>query len=296
MVPVDKVRARALERQAIEVDENLRKAIQDIQQGKSIHQVLAEAKVPKAEILKFFAESWRRWQSNVLQNTQAYTLEADVPQVQMADMNSHGSDTNLGNQGEKMLFNGLFKAMGAKAAEGGEEAEPLTAAELEGMAREAMDEWENFMGDMWSQVLDQQMVKEYQQRMSEIQTEVRRIIALAKSGAVGPEYVLIALAKVNVAKNGVLFTWLSKKAFGLNEEMTRASEALSGMDSGDPNYFATLQSVQGKTRDGGFQLTQVTNDMQKVMQNVASTMETVHGIMGEINRTRREIITKVAAR
>jgi len=299
MVPVDKVRARALERQAIEVDENLRKAIHDIQHGKNIYQVLADAKVPKAELHKFFADSWRQWQSQIIQNYQTISGEADVQPVQMTDMNTHSEGNELGGRGEKMLFDGFFGAKAAKvakAAEGGEEAAPLSEQELQGMAQGTLDEWENFMGDLWSQVLDQQMIREYQSRMSEIQSQVRKLISMAKAGIIGPEYVLIALAKVNVTKNGVLFGWLSKKAFTINEQMTRASEDLRGMSASDPGYFASLQDVQAKTREGGFQLNMVTNDMQKVMQNVSSTLETVHGIMGEINRTRREIITKIAAR
>lgn len=119
---------------------------------------------------------------------------------------------------------------------------------------------------------------------------------MAKAGVIGPEFVLIALAKVNLAKNGVIFSWLSKKAFGINEMMSRASEELYEMGAGDPSYFSTLQQVQAKTREGSFQMNIITGDMQKVMQNISTTLETVHGIMGEINRTRREIITKIAAR
>ena len=298
MAPVDKVRTRVLERKVVEVEENLRKAVLDIQKGKNIYQVLAEAKVPRADIHKFFVDRWRQWQSQIIQNYQTFSGEADVKPVQMSDFNNHNPGNLLGDQGEHMLFDGFFgaKAMSVKSTEGGEEAEPLTQQELEAMAQGTLEEWESFMGDLWSQVLDQQMVRDYQQRMGEIQAQVRKLIAMAKSGAVGIEYVLIALAKVNVAKNGVLFTWLTKKAFGINEQMMRASDELHGMSAADPNYFSTLQQTQAETREGGFQLGMITNDLQKVMQNVSSTMETVNGIMSEINRFRRELITKFAAR
>jgi hypothetical protein len=296
MAPVDKVRARAIERQAIEAEQNIQRAIRDIHSGENIWKVLARRDVPRAEIHKFFSDQWRQWQSRIIQNYQVTAGEASVKPVQPSDMLPHNSQNELGNQGEQLLRDGFMgKAM--KTSKGvGKEAAPLTLEELTGDARELLGEWDGFMGDLWSSVLDQQMVKDYESRMNEIQSEVRRIIALAKAGVVGPEFVLIALAKVNAAKNGVLFTWLTKKAYGLNEEMARASKELYEMDASDPAYFGTLQHVQAETREGGFQMNIITNDLQKVMQNVSSTMETVHGIMGEINRFRREVITKIAAR
>jgi hypothetical protein len=296
MAPVDKVRARAIERQAIEAEHNIQRAIRDIHAGENIWKVLARRDVPRAEIQKFFSDQWRQWQSRIIQNYQVFSGEANVKPISPSDMLPHNPQNELGSGGEQLLRNG-FMGKGMKASKGvGKEAAPMTADEITADAREILGEWDNFMGDLWSSVLDQQMVKDYESRMSEIQSEVRRIIALAKAGVVGPEFVLIALAKVNAAKNGVLFTWLTKKAYGLNEEMSRASKDLYEMDASDPAYFGTLQHVQAETREGGFQMNIITNDLQKVMQNVSSTMETVHGIMGEINRFRREVITKIAAR
>ncbi|MBN2250700.1 MAG: hypothetical protein JW724_01320, partial [Candidatus Altiarchaeota archaeon] len=145
------------------------------------------------------------------------------------EFNSSNPDNAFTKEESTLLLEGLMgtsKTAVVKSTEGSEEVEakPLSLTELEEMAQGTLDEWEGFMGDLWSQVLDAQMLKDYEARMGEIKQEVQRIITLAKEGKIGPEFVLIALAKVNVTKNGVLFSWLSKKAFGINEQMSRAAE------------------------------------------------------------------------
>lgn len=189
-----------------------------------------------------------------------------------------------------------FKFKATKATEGskglGEQEQPMTVEEIQQMGEGTLSEWQTFMDETWMSILDAQMMKDYQQRMSEVQAEARRIIALVKQGVIGPEFALIAMAKVNQTKNGCLMTWLGKKAFHVNESINKISEDLKKSGSYDPGTLAVAQS---KTRDGAFQLNLLVTDMQKIMQDSAGVLEQVHGIMGEMNRTRREIITKVSA-
>ncbi len=297
---VDKIRTPAVEPRALRVEEDLRKVIEDLRHG-NIHEVLAKTKIPKAEIHKFFSDQWRQWQSQIIQNYETYAAQGSIPEPVEMEFNSSNPDNAFTEAESTILLDGLLgtsKASVVKSAEGveGVEGQPLSLAELEQMAEGTLDEWESFMGDLWSQVLDAQMLKDYEARMSEIKQEVERLITLAKEGKIGPEFVLIALAKVNVTKNGVLFAWLGKKAFGINEQMSRAAEELQGMSATDADYFGTLQRVQAGTREGSFQLNIITGDMQKVMQDVSSTLESVHGMIGQINQTRREMITKLSAR
>ncbi len=309
---VDKVRSRALERQTIRMEEDLRKTIEDLRHG-NIHEVLAKAKIPKAEIHKFFAQQWSEWQSQIIQNYETYASEGSIPDPKTSDFNQTDSGNSFKPGDGALFLDGMFgtgkaavvskdaaavevegEGVDAELSEGAEG--PMTLDELEQAAEGTLDEWEGFMGEMWSTVLDAQMMRDYEARMSEIKAEVQRILALAKEGKIGVEFVLLALAKVNLTKNGVLFSYLGKKAAGLNEQINSASEELSNMSTSDPNYTATLTQTQAATREGTYQLNIVTGDMQKVMQNVASTLESVHGMMGEINRTRREMVTKLSAR
>ena len=270
----------------------------------NIYEVFAKSKDFKiSEFFDFFANQWKNWKGNVIQDSSvksewATCREADINEFPVhhrgatidTETGGHLTDEMMG----WLMGGGKFKAA-AVGAEGVPPGEEMSLAELEEMARGTLSEWDQFLDDTWGQIFDAQMMSDYRSRMAEIKREVQRIITLAKQGAVGPEFVLIALAKVNVAKNGVLMTWLGKKAFNVNESLSRIANDLYSMSPTDPRYFGELQLSREKTREGSMQLQLLMTDMQKIMQDVASTLESVHSMMGEINRTRREIITKVAA-
>jgi hypothetical protein len=294
---VDKVRQQAIDAKAGRIDDRL---IQDLRHG-DIHKVLAKADIPKAAVHQFFSEQWQRWQSQIVQNYETFASEATVepPNIDLF-YDADPGNSFKGDDGQ-ILLEGLFggaKASSLKASTTttDTEGEVLSVEDLDQMAQDAMDEWDSFSSEMWSSILNAQMVQEYESRMGEIMKEVQRIIALAKSGKIGPEWVLIALAKVNATKNGVIFSWLSKNAMAVNEEMNSITEELNEMDTSSSEYYATLQNVQSETRSKSFDLNMITNNMQKVMQNVSSTMDSVHSMIRSIFQARREIVAKIAAR
>ena len=88
-------------------------------------------------------------------------------------------------------------------------------------------------------------------------------------------------------------SWLGKKASHINESLNRTASELNAMDPSNPGYYGELQMSKEEAREGAFQLNLLMTDMQKVMNNTANTIERVHGMMGEMVRTRREIITKI---
>lgn len=307
---VDPVRAGRVQEKEIQSDLARLELAQALRMG-NIYEIKARlpANVTVRDFENFMSDQWRAWKSQIIQDYQVYESEASVAEPRIADFAVHGEGVSLGEGegGEFMkgmmmsLGKGTFKATKAEGAGEGEAAGtgegemPGSYAELSGMAEGTLAEWESFTQDMWMQIFDTQFVQDYQKKMGEVQQEAQRIIALAKSGQVDPEYVLIALAKVNVTKNGCLMTWLGKKAFMTNDTMNRVANDLAGVSPSDPRYYAEMQSAQAKTRDGSFQMQMLLQDMQKVMQDVAGVLEQVHGFMGEINRTRREIIQKFTA-
>jgi len=266
--------------------------IEALRQG-NIYEVMKKlpAGLTTRDFEDYMSQQWRNFKSQIIQDYKIYEGEAAVAEPSMRDFPVHDEGASWTTEEGHEFLKGMITSLN-KAAEG-EGIAPAT--DIGTIAEGTLDEWENFMNNVWGQIFDAQMVADYQKRMGEIQKEVQRIIAMAKSGQVDPEYVLIALAKVNVTKNGCLMTWLGKKAFMTNETMNRIANDLRMTPASDPSYFGKLQDVQSKTRDGAFQLQLLVTDMQKVMQDVAGVLEQVHGFIGEINRTRREIITKVAA-
>lgn len=288
------VRPSGVREKEIQSDLARLEMVEALRQG-NIYEVMK--KLPEGVTIRDFenymSEQWRTFRSQIIQDYQVKTSESSVPEPSLEEFSMHDETSTWSPEEGGEFFKGMMASLGKAVtkAEGGD----MSQEELMGMAEGTLDEWEGFMNDIWGQIFDAQMMADYQKRMGEVQQEVQRIITLAKEGKISPEFVLIALAKVNVTKNGVLMTWLGKKAFMTNDNMNRIANDLSMTPTSDPGYTSQLYDTQAKTRDGAFQLQLLVADMQKVMQDVAGVLEQVHGFMGEINRTRREIITKVAA-
>jgi ribosomal protein L17 len=308
---VEPIRASKIAQKELQAEGAMQELRQALLQG-NILEVRARlpAHVSVADFERFMSDQWKTWKSQVVQDYQIYEGEGAVAEpVQRYNdfpMHSGGSALHPG-EGEEFikgmtasLNKSAYKAVKAQeaaAADTEESAEkPASLDELGTMGEDTLNEWQNFTDSMWDSIIDAQMMQDYEKRMGEIKQEVEKIISMAKSGQINPEFVLIALAKVNVTKNGVLMTWLGKKAALKNESMNRIADDLQKVPTSDfTAYSAAATEAQAKTRDGAFQLQLLTTDIQKVMQDVASVLEQVSGYIGEINRTRREIIQKFTA-
>jgi hypothetical protein len=280
----------------------------------NIYEVLSKSKNFKvSDFFTFFSKQHKLYKSNIIQDTAVKSEWASGRQANIKDFAKHHRGVQVSNEAGTDFLKAMMGSLGrgsmgtgtgagkfkATTAEAGEAA-PMpegeaSLVELQGMTEGTLGEWDQFMEDSWGQIFDAQMMQDYEQRMGEIKQEVQRIITLCKEGKLGPEFVLIALAKVNATKNGCLMTWMGKKAFHINESLGNIANDLSETSVMDPGYNAQLTLGREQSRDGAMQLNLLMSDMQKVMQDIASVMESVHSMMGEMNRTRREIITKVAA-
>jgi len=291
---VEPTRTRKVDQQELLFDLAKMEMVEALKHGDNIYKVLLNLPkgITSADFEKFMGQQFSTLKSQILQDTPIYESYASVPEPIASCFYEHNSGRSL-SEGERESF---FKAMslGVPKTLGKTSEEDLpTEEEIRQATQGTLDEWETFTGDMWGQILDAQMMVDYEKKMDEIKGEVERIIALAKSGQVDPEFVLLALAKVNVTKNGVLMSWLGKKAFLANDNLNRIANDLSATPTTDINYPRQMQMASAETRDGAFQLQLLVADMQKVMQDVGGTLDQVHSIMGEINRTRREIIQKL---
>ena len=280
----------------------------------NIYEVISKSKNFKiTDFFNFFSKQHKLYKSNIIQDTAVKSEWASVRQANIKEFPKHHRGVNvsveagedfaramLSSLGRGSTYTGTSAGKFKATTVGGEDVVPTdeveaSLAELENMTEGTLGEWDQFLEDTWGQIFDAQMMQDYEKRMGEIKQEVQRIITLCKEGKLGPEFVLIALAKVNATKNGCLMTWLGKKSFHINESLGNIANDLSETSITDPGYAAKLTLGREKSRDGAMQLNLLMSDMQKVMQDIASVMESVHSMMGEMNRTRREIITKVAA-
>lgn len=307
MVDISKAAGRVQEKEirsnlsAVEIKELLRDA--------NISEIKAKlpAGVSRTDIENFLRDQYGSFKSQIIQEGEIKAVAGAYPPPELYQhrFSVHHTGTTLTPE-EVTLFNQEMKAyMGSKnfkamAAEKGFKATstsdsdssvtPMTDAEIAEAAQNTLNEAQGFMDDTWSMIMDAQMMKDMKTKTDEIQAEVDRIISLVKQGVVGPEFALIALAKVNATKNGVLMTWLGKKASHVNESLNNVSRELSGMSPGSTDYYANLTLAQNQTREGALQLNLLTTDMQKVMQDCAQVLEQVKGMMDMMTQGRRQIV------
>ncbi len=277
----------------------------------NIYEVFAKTKAFKvSDFHDFFAGQWRSWKGDLVQDGEIKAMEGSYPEPQIIQFSTHQRGATISKEeGDELArsmsgalagmagIGGSFKAIsiGGKGIDtGGGAPADGGGASLGDRARSTIDDWNNFMNDSWGQIIDAQMASDYQQKMGEMRAELDRMIAMAKSGAIGPEFLLIALAKVNSTKNGVLMTGLGKKAFHVNESLNRIANDLHTLSPADPRYAGELQMGQSKTREGALQMNLLQTDMTKVMQDVESVMNQVKSTIDEINRTRTSIISKLS--
>ncbi|MBI4126937.1 MAG: hypothetical protein HY465_05530 [Deltaproteobacteria bacterium] len=266
-----------------------------------INQVLRNLpnNVSREDILTFLRDQWRTLISEHIQEGAPYAAFGDKEapsEVSPGLFSQHDSNAELSQEERAMVVESFSRTLG-KAMVGGKQAAPdagdgdaaPTPEELASMAEGTLEDFDAFMNEAGWAILDAQMIADYQNKMGEVQRDVQRVIALVKQGIVDPEYVLLALAKVNQTKNGILFTWLGKKSFMVNEHLSQVSRDLQMAGSTD---FAAMERAREQSRAGAQQLQLLTMDMQKIMQDISSVMEQVHGMIGDINRTRREIISR----
>ncbi len=289
--------------------------IEELRHG-DIFKVFVNSKFKISDFQDFFADQWKMWKGNVIQDEQIMASYSSFHEPNINHFPVHSRSNVLTDEERNELAAGLERQMtgggklsssrvaksgksrGADVDGEGQEKPlgPMDAAELEEAAQAALDESEAFLDDFWIVALDRQMITDYRAKMDEVEKEAQRIITLAKQGAIGVEFVLVALAKVNATKNGVLLSWVGQKAFGVNESINRVADDLNKVDPSSSNYMGQLQYSQNQTRDKSFQLNLLTQDMQKITQDMASVMDQCKSMMDEINRVKREIVSKIGLR
>ncbi len=179
---------------------------------------------------------------------------------------------------------------GAKAAKDADKPVPPMAEEIIASSDMTYQEAMDFVFEMQNRMFELQCQLDMEKKHEELKQEVQRIIEMVRSGKVDAVFLLIALAKVNASKNGLLFTQFGKKLWKLNDEATRVTEELYSGDPMDPQYAAQLQMTAQKQKAIGFQQQFLIQDMQKVTQNIESVMSFAKQAIDDIYKTKMHII------
>lgn len=274
----------------------------------NIHEVFAkETKFKIGDFTDFFSNQWRSFKSQIVQDAEIKSAEASCPPPDINDFLIQHQGTAITPEESELfaesmsdfLMSGSGAGAGGKfkaqTADAGGEAAAMGPEELIGLAQSDLEGWDQFQEDIWGTVFDAQLTRDMQNRMAEIRSEVQKILAMVKSGQLGPEFALIALCKVNSTKNGVLMSGLGKKMYHINSRLSEISNDIYSTSVADPQYLGMMTLAKEETRQGAFDLSMLTQDMQKVMQDVSKTFEFTQGALSQINQGRRELLKHVGA-
>ena len=148
----------------------------------NIYEVLAQSKDFKInDFFDFFANQWKQWRGNVIQDLSVKSEWASYRGADINEFNVHHRGAAIPPEAGEHFADemmgwlsggGRFKATtaGAQVAPP-PEGEEMSLEELEDMARGTLAEWDQFLGDSWSQIFDAQMMSDYRSRMAEIKRE-----------------------------------------------------------------------------------------------------------------------------
>ena len=271
-----------------------------------IFKVLEDRGIARGEIEKYFSQQHKIFNNKIIQPVDYYAQPGMLPDYGSyctlsgyRPPPSNAKAAKIDSTDGALIRNGLAQAFGKaatigspKAAEddppdddppidpenpedkdivnpGDEETKNRVDAEIEGLVDQTMYEYEALMRDISTDILDQQMLGDVELKTKEIEDEIKRLVSLARSGKIGIEFILVALAKYNMTKNGVKMAWLGKKAYWINDQMSQITEQIYG--SGSPMAFSDMsrmETAKSDIKELQFGLTGITNSIQMITQDM----------------------------
>ena len=269
--------------------------------------------ITKADIEEYLKHQWLMLDQALLQNVQIKADEGTIPPVTMEGMSSMSADHAFTAEDRALLQQGLGMVKAASvgatpvggndvgtglgsgkasqewAATGG-----VGAGNLTGLVEEHLTEFNNFMIDIQNKIFETQITQELEAKKSELQKELQRIIALMRAGQLDPEYVLIALARVQISERGLLFTQNGRRMMHASDEQKRIAQEISAYAT-DVSKLGQMEVGRQEMGEKTMQMQQTTSLMQKLTQDVESIFAFAKGASESIINTKREITRHIGA-
>ncbi len=155
-----------------------------------------------------------------------------------------------------------------------------------------LDKIDPFLKTMEDQIFDMQLLTALKDKRDELRRELRRIFSLARKGLIQPELVLVAMAKAQISEQGFIFSQLGRKMMSLNSEQSAIAKSIGAIDPSNVGEFEVRKQKMGEM---GISINQIMQQMQRSTQNIESVMSSSKSMLEEYNRTKLDIIRKVAA-
>lgn len=258
-----------------------------------LHKLLTDYGLSIGDFEQFAANQHSKYINHVVQAEPLYEGYAMAPPPKMEDFPQFDMSNSFSQDDKKMatemIVGKAMKASGkaaTKGAVGGKASKP-DLSEMQEHHDDAMDELDNLN----NVIMDAQFTQELQNKSAELEKQLQEILAFYRGHPeADPAILIIALAKVQVEKYGLVFTQLGKKVQNVNDQMNGAYELLKN-DPGIKQQYTARQDLQTGNRDLG----KLMNDMKLVADHIHSVVTSAKSSIDAMKSAKDEIIRKLSA-
>lgn len=283
----------------------------------NVHDVLKAlpSGVTKADVEEYLRHRWAVLDQGLFQNSQIKSDEFSVPPVTMEDIPAMAAENALTAEEQNLLKQGLggFKAAKvSRSMKGGKFADdagaetkgpaPVSGAATGGVGEEQLGamiesdlaELDSFMIDIQNKIFEAQLTQELESRRAELKKKLQEIMALFRAGLILPEFVLIALAKVQISERGLLVTQYGQRTMHTSQEQSRIAKDIDKLGS-DPTKWGKLEVMRQQMGEKTLHLQQFAQMMQKISQDIESIFAFAKGAGESIRETKRGMQRNIGA-
>lgn len=240
-----------------------------------------------------------------------YSMAASVPEPDVTRVSATSPGLAFSREDQSELAQMFSEVVSAKAASSGEGAATVTAGAVRGhgkfastpkasggddalaSAQQTYDSSTALLANMQEKFFEAQMQGELGKKDQELREEIQRILALVRSGKVDAVYLLVLIAKVNSAKNGLLFTQYGKRLMNMN---LKANDIMKELQGSGGTSATTMQVGAEKLRQVGVSQQFLITDMQKITGSIETTLSTVKAMIDDTFKTRLQIVNAFGQR
>jgi hypothetical protein len=251
------------------------------------HKVLADYGITVADFEQFAAGQHNKYMS-IVQPEPLCAVGDSIPPPVYEEFPEFDMSNSLSPEDSNLATEMFGKAlsMGGKAdGSGGSEAAP----EMGGVQGH-VDEWNSF----WTNVLEpkifeSQFVQEMQNKSDELERELQKIVAMARSGQIDdPTILILAFAKGQIEKYGMYGVHYGRVIMR-DQERSKVEFELFKKGGQDA---AALQHLQQVTKESTQSTQDATRVIQSITQNVQATLAFVDGFNKTYKNMKDDIIKK----
>lgn len=271
--------------------ENLWEVLGSIRDGILLHDVDAYFKFRKEQL------------AELVQNYQTMSVEAEPPTPDIRNMSIEmRSEHALTTADQAELANmmselnvGQARLAAVPAATGGRQMSGKAAQDGSvppGPTADAqilLDELKDWWTEYENKIFTLQMRGDLELKNSELSNELRQMVELVRSGKADAVFLLIAIARVNLSRNGFLFTQFGKRLMKMNEQATAITNDLLAGSTQSTDYYAQLQITSQKQKEIGTQQQFLVQDMQKLTQEIERILSFAKTGIDDIFKTKLQI-------